>query len=98
MERLQEAFHGAIIQHRYQERFQYIYFVKVYYNKSVLRQILDVGSNLSIGLESGSRCEFMLCASLPEAPNATIIFNGHKCRDDFEMVRAAEQIGLDLPF
>lgn len=94
MERLQQAFEEAIARYRYSARFQYIYPVKVCHGRSVLQQIMDIGSSFAIGLEAGSRCEFMLCASLPEAANATIIFNGHKDCDDFGMVRIAEQRGL----
>ena len=78
VQRLTTAFHNAIREYAYPERYAPLFPIKVNQQRAVVEALLDGGQGPGMGLEVGSRPELMMAAALPLAREALIVCNGFK--------------------
>ncbi len=94
VDRLCEAFHQAVDQHRYGGRYTLVYPIKVNQQRRVVTEILAHGRG-RVGLEAGSKPELMAVLGLSE-PGGTVVCNGYKDREYIRLALIGRKLGLDV--
>ena len=91
--RLCAAFNRSIRKNSYQGRYTAIYPIKVNQQESVVKNIIvPKNSEVSIGLEAGSKPELMIVLAF--APKGgTIVCNGYKDRDFIRLALMGQRLG-----
>ncbi len=96
IEKLNEAFRGAIAEHNYRGRYMGVYPIKVNQQRHVVEEIVHFGSPFAYGLEAGSKPELMAVLGLLEADEPLIICNGYKDQEYIDMVLLATKLGKTI--
>ena len=92
---IHNAFHSAIVQHKYEGRYVCVFPIKVNQQRQVVEEVLDFGREYGFGLEAGSKPE--LLAVMAQAYNDTpIICNGFKDAEFIEMAMLGQKIGRQV--
>ncbi len=94
--RLNTAFHDAITESGYQNRYQGVYPIKVNQLHEVVEEVIEAGKPFCMGLECGSKAE--LIAALPHMADddALLVCNGYKDAVMLRLILAAQQIGKNV--
>jgi arginine decarboxylase len=86
------AFNNAFQEFNYQSHFTCVYPIKVNQQRCVIEAILNNGS-APIGLETGSKSEFLAVLALYLKKNTIIICNGYKDREYIRLALIAQRLG-----
>lgn len=91
VDKLNDAFAGAMAADGYHGRFAAVYPIKVNQQRSVVAEILDHGED-GIGLEAGSKPELMAVLA-QSRPGAVVVCNGYKDRQYIRLALIGRQLG-----
>jgi arginine decarboxylase len=86
------AFNKAFQEYNYQSHFLSVYPIKVNQQRYVIEAILNNGS-APVGLEAGSKSEFLAILSLCYKGKSIIICNGYKDREYISLALIAQRLG-----
>ncbi|MCJ7444797.1 MAG: biosynthetic arginine decarboxylase [Methanotrichaceae archaeon] len=78
---INDAFHCAMEEFRYNGQYRPIFPMKVNQRKEVIEYILKYGAKYNIGLEVGTKAELLAALSLGPPKEALVICNGYKDED-----------------
>jgi arginine decarboxylase len=78
VQKINEAFRGAIAEFGYQGRYRGVFPIKVNQLREVVEEILDAGRPYDFGLEVGSKPEMFAALALQDQQGALIVCNGYK--------------------
>ena len=93
VKRLNEAFGSAILESGYGGSYQGVYPIKVNQIQEVVDTILQAGRNYQMGLECGSKAEFLAALSYLHDDQTLLICNGIKDRAMLELMIEAQKLG-----
>ena len=93
VERLNDAFQSAIELAGYGGLYQSVYPIKVNQAQSVVEEILKAGHKYRIGLECGSKAEFLAALPYLDDDQMPLICNGIKDRTMFGLIVSAQRLG-----
>jgi arginine decarboxylase len=87
------AFNNAIAEHNYQGRYLPAYPIKVNQQRHIVDVIRQVGNEVSMGLEVGSKPELLAVLALHDNPEALLLCNGYKDADYIELALMSQRAG-----
>jgi len=93
VEALNEAFHRAIQEYGYKNRYLGVYPIKVNQQRQVVEEIVTYGTPYQFGLEAGSKPELLAILALLDSTESLIICNGYKDLEYIEMALLASKMG-----
>ncbi len=96
VQRLNEAFAGAISDAGYQNSYHSIYPIKVNQLHEVVEEVLDAGRPYGLGLECGSRTELIATLAHLESDETPLICNGVKDREMLNLILDAQELGKNV--
>ena len=91
IEKLNNAFLGAIKEYEYKNDYRGVFPIKVNQARKVVEEIVEYGRPFHYGLEAGSKPELMAAMAIQNDEKALLICNGYK---DEEYIRLALQASL----
>lgn len=89
---LNNAFNQAFREYDYQGSFTAVYPIKVNQQRCVVETILNT-KPVPVGLETGSKSEFLAALALCTKKNTVIICNGYKDREYIRLALIGQQLG-----
>jgi arginine decarboxylase len=87
------AFSDAIREYDYQGRYYPAYPIKVNQQRHVVDVLTQVGQEVSLGLEVGSKPELIAVLALHDNPNAVLLCNGYKDESYIELALMSKKVG-----
>ena len=93
VERINNAFQFAIELTGYGGSYQSVYPIKVNQTQAVVEEILKAGHKYRIGLECGSKAEFLAALPYLDDDQTPLICNGIKDRTMFGLMISAQRLG-----
>ena len=92
IQHINTAFNNAFQEFNYQSHFTSVYPIKVNQQRCVVEAILNNGT-APIGLETGSKSEFLAVLALCSKQSTVIICNGYKDREYIRLALIAQRLG-----
>lgn len=92
LNRLNGCFEQAISEYGYKNRYRCVFPIKVNQQSGVVRQIVEHGKSMGVGVEAGSKPELIAVVAMTDA-ETPIICNGFKDADYIRMALLAQQMG-----
>ncbi len=93
VETLNNAFLGAIAEHKYRGTYRGVFPIKVNQLREVVEEILDAGRPFNYGLEVGSKPEMFAGLAIHNDPEALIVCNGYKDTGFIRMALLGRKLG-----
>ena len=95
---LNESFHSAIKEARYEGDYRGVFPIKVNQQQQVIEEIAAYGARFNHGLEAGSKAE--LIAAIPHLRNreALLVCNGYKDEEFIDLGLYARKMGIRVVF
>ena len=87
------AFNNAIAEHNYQGKYLPAYPIKVNQQRHIVDVVRQVGNEVSMGLEVGSKPELLAVLALHDNPEALLLCNGYKDADYIELALMSQRAG-----
>lgn len=97
--RLCQAFNQAIKEAGYEGRYMAVYPIKVNQQRAVVQEILASQASRKekqVGLEAGSKPEFMAVLAMARHANSVIVCNGYKDREYIRLALIGEKLGHEV--
>ena len=91
---LNDSFHKAIKELKYQGNYRGVYPIKVNQQRQVIEEITEFGKQYHYGLEAGSKPELIAALAHMHDPEAYIICNGYKDEEFIDLALHAQKMGL----
>ena len=88
-----KAFTNAIEEHNYKGRFLPAYPIKVNQQRHIVDVIRQVGQEVSMGIEVGSKPELLAALPLHDNPDALLLCNGYKDEEYIEFALMSTKVG-----
>ena len=88
-----QAFDNAIREQNYEGRYFPAYPVKVNQQRHIVDVLCQVGTEVNLGLEVGSKPELIAVLALHDNPNALLLCNGYKDEDYIELALMSKKVG-----
>ncbi len=96
IDELNEGFHSAIKEAKYQGVYRGVYPIKVNQQQEVIEEITRYGRKYHYGLEAGSKPELIAALSYMHDPEAYIVCNGYKDEEFIDLALFAQKMGLQV--
>ncbi len=96
IERINNAFQSAIETTGYGGLYQSVYPIKVNQSQAVVEEILNTGKKYDIGLECGSKAEFLAALPYLENDKTLLVCNGIKDRTMLSLMISMQRIGKNV--
>ena len=96
IERINNAFQSAIETAGYGGLYQGVYPIKVNQSQAVVEEILNTGKKYGIGLECGSKAEFLAALPYLENDKTLLVCNGIKDRTMLSLMISIQRIGKNV--
>ncbi len=96
IDELNEGFHSAIKEAKYQGVYRGVYPIKVNQQQEVIEEITRYGRKYHYGLEAGSKPELIAALSYMHDPEAYIVCNGYKDEEFIDLALNAQKMGLQV--
>lgn len=93
VERLNQAFAGAIRESGYSEKYRGVYPIKVNQLHEVVEEVLEAGRPYGMGLECGSKAELVACLAHLDDDDALLICNGVKDASMLKLILSMQRLG-----
>jgi len=93
VETLNNAFNGAIAEHKYRGSYRGVFPIKVNQLREVVEEILDAGRPFNYGLEVGSKPEMFAGLAIHNDPEALLVCNGYKDTSFIRMALLGRKLG-----
>lgn len=92
VKRLDESFRNAIEEYNYQNKYQFVYPIKVNQQHEVALQIVSEGSKRGFGIEAGSKPELMAAIAI-SCERTPIVCNGFKDESFIRLALLTQRMG-----
>ncbi|SKA91958.1 arginine decarboxylase [Prosthecobacter debontii] len=96
IDELNEGFHSAIREGKYQGVYRGVYPIKVNQQQEVIEEITRYGRKYHYGLEAGSKPELIAALAYMHDPEAYIVCNGYKDEEFIDLALNAQKMGLQV--
>lgn len=96
IDELNEGFHSAIKEAKYQGVYRGVYPIKVNQQQEVIEEITRYGRKYHYGLEAGSKPELIAALAYMHDPEAYIVCNGYKDEEFIDLALFAQKMGLQV--
>lgn len=96
IDELNEGFHSAIREGKYQGVYRGVYPIKVNQQQEVIEEITRYGRRYHYGLEAGSKPELIAALAYMHDPEAYIVCNGYKDEEFIDLALNAQKMGLQV--
>ncbi|GAA5146988.1 biosynthetic arginine decarboxylase [Prosthecobacter algae] len=96
IDELNEGFHSAIKEAKYQGLYRGVYPIKVNQQQEVIEEITRYGRKYHYGLEAGSKPELIAALAYMHDPEAYIVCNGYKDEEFIDLALNAQKMGLQV--
>ncbi len=93
---LNKAFHTAIDEAAYKNRYSGVYPIKVNQLHEVVEEVLEAGLKYGMGLECGSKAELVAALAHLESDDTLLICNGYKDEIMMRQMLSAQKIGKNV--
>lgn len=87
------AFKSAIDEHNYQGSYIPAYPIKVNQQRHIVEILKDVGQDICLGLEVGSKPELISILAIHDNPEALLLCNGYKDQEYIELALMSKKVG-----
>ncbi|MEC7585049.1 MAG: biosynthetic arginine decarboxylase [Planctomycetota bacterium] len=91
---LAETFQAAIEDCGYQGSYRPVFPIKVNQQRDVVEELIEFGSDYSLGLEAGSKPELLIVLAHMKRDDGLVVCNGYKDRQYIETALLAQKMGL----
>jgi len=91
--KIYKAFQDAIEEHSYEGHYFPAYPIKVNQQRHIVDVIRDVGRDVALGLEVGSKPELLAVLALHDNPEALLLCNGYKDVEYIELALMSQRVG-----
>ncbi len=91
--KIYKAFQDAIEEHSYEGRYFPAYPIKVNQQRHIVDVIREVGREVALGLEVGSKPELLAVLALHDNPEALLLCNGYKDVEYIELALMSQRVG-----
>ncbi|MEH6824999.1 MAG: biosynthetic arginine decarboxylase [Motiliproteus sp.] len=98
IQKLNEAFAGAIEKLGYQGQYRGVFPIKVNQQAQVIEEVAQFGERYQHGLEAGSKAELIVALSAIKADGRLIICNGYKDQEFIDLGLRAQRLGYRCVF
>ncbi len=88
-----QAFENAIKEQNYGGRYFPAYPIKVNQQRHIVDVLCQVGTEVNLGIEVGSKPELMAALALHDNPNGLVLCNGYKDADYIELALMSKKVG-----
>lgn len=88
-----QAFDSAIREQNYTGKYFPAYPVKVNQQRHIVDVLCQVGNEVNLGLEVGSKPELIAVLALHDNPNALLLCNGYKDEEYIELALVSKKVG-----
>lgn len=96
VQRLNEAFIGAIEESGYDNVYRGVYPIKVNQLHEVVEEVLDAGKPYGLGLECGSKAELVATVAHLESDDTLLLCNGVKDRSMMSLILSSQRLGKNV--
>ena len=96
LQRLEQAFQGAIAEFDYRGRHFGVFPFKVNQRREFIDAVIDCGAQYDYGLEVGSKSELIAALSYPLSERALLVCNGFKDEEFIMMACLAAEMGKNV--
>ena len=96
LQRLEQAFQGAIAEFDYRGRHFGVFPFKVNQRREFIDAVIDCGAQYDYGLEVGSKSELIAALSYPLSERALLVCNGFKDEEFITMACLAAEMGKNV--
>ncbi len=90
---MHKAFQNAIEEHSYEGKYLPAYPIKVNQQRHIVDVIREVGREIGLGLEVGSKPELIAVLALHDNPEALLLCNGYKDVEYIELALMSSRVG-----
>lgn len=90
---IHQAFANSIKEYNYQGTYLPAYPIKVNQQRHVVEVLRQAGTEVSMGLEVGSKPELIAVLAIHEHPGALLLCNGYKDREYIELALLSQKVG-----
>jgi len=93
IKRINKAFHSAIQEYGYKNRYRLAYPIKVNQQRHVVDAIRNTGREYGIALEVGSKPELLAVLTIHDAEDSLLLCNGYKDTEYIELALLGRKLG-----